>query len=79
MGPGNWGICGNKSLVENGGWTSNGIPYKNGEIISLSGYNGVISYSINYEDNSKYLYDMKTSNLYIAASLNLGDELEFVC
>ena len=76
MGLGSWGIAGNASLGEDGKW-SNGNGYKEGDIVTIEGNNGVISYHINDEPN-EYKYDMKTSTLFLGVTLNKGDQLELL-
>jgi len=78
FGKGSWGICGQGSLGQEGNWTT-GKTYKEGDIVTITGDNGVISYSVNDEDNSSFKYDMKTTNLYLGATFYYkGDELEII-
>jgi len=67
MGTGNWGIASNGSLGEEGNWKS-GLTYQAGDIVTLKGEDGVISYAVN-DKWADYTYTMKTSELYLSASL----------
>ena len=78
LGPGNWGIAGSKVLGEEGNWRYDSLPFNLNDILTISGNNGVIRYTVNDQDNSSYQYDMKTTNLYLAASLNEGDIMEIL-
>jgi len=72
-----WGIAGNASLGENGKW-STGKTYKVGDVVTISGNNGIISYHINDDDNSSYQYDMGTTTLYFGVSMNDNQTLELL-
>ena len=72
-----WGIAGNNSLGEMHIWTT-GKGYKIGDVVTISGNNGIISYRINNIDNSSYQFDMGTTNLYFAVTLNNEDSLELL-
>ena len=72
-----WGIAGNSSLGENGKWTT-GKTYKEGDVVTISGNNGIISYHINDDDNSSYQYDMGTSTLYFGVSMHDNQTLELL-
>ena len=76
-GKGRWGISGNASVFADGKW-SRGKTYQVGDIITISGNNGFISYQINDDDNSSYQYNMNTTTLYFGISANEGDILELV-
>jgi len=77
MGRGSWGIAGNASLGEDGKW-SNGKRYQEGDIVTISGNNGFVTYHINNDDNSIYQYNMNTTTLYFGVTTNDGDILELL-
>jgi len=72
-----WGIAGNASLGEHHQW-KHGKTYEEGDIVTISGNNGVISYHISDDDNSSYQFDMGTTTLYLAVSLSQGFTLELL-
>ena len=77
MGPGNWGLASNGSLGVEGSWNT-GSSFKDGDIFTLTGNDGIIGYSINEIENS-YQYDMKTSDLYLSFTFYYeGDSIEIL-
>ena len=78
MGNGNWGIASNGSLGEKGTWKS-GKSYKSGDIVTIKGEDGIITYAVNDEWDTSYSCDMNTTELYIAASLYYkGNQIEII-
>jgi len=77
MGKGNWGIASNGSLGNNGSWTS-GKTYNTGDIVTIKGEDGEISYAVNDVFDEKK-YHMDTTELYLSFTLYYtGDELEIL-
>jgi len=77
-GQGTWAISPSTYIGEDGKNTQQGIGYKEGDIITFTGSNGVVTYMKNHEPNS-YSYDMKTTNLYPAFTLyGVGDQYEIL-
>lgn len=74
MGQGNWGIASNGSLGENGSWKS-GKAFNTGDVLTLKGENGVITYAVNGEFQT-YQFDLGTSELYLAFTFYYEDEIE---
>lgn len=79
MGEGNWGIASNGAIGEEGKWRDeSGKTYNTGDILTIKGNNGVITYAINdiFED---YSYDMKTTELYLSFTLYYSEnEIEIL-
>jgi hypothetical protein len=65
FGSGNWGLAGNGALGEGGQWTQ-GLEFKEGDIINLIGKGSVITYMINEESPpGDYKYDLGKKPLYL--------------
>jgi len=78
-GKGNWGIAGCGTLGEEGSSKTVKTLFKEGDILTITGVNGLISYRVKDEDNSSYQYDMKTTHLFLGASMYYkGDQLEII-
>ena len=80
LGPGNWGIAGNESLGEEGKWSSRQcLGFDIGDEIIIKGENGVISYSVNGNNDNNYSYDLRTTELYLSFSFYFeNDTIEII-
>lgn len=77
LGKGNWGIACNGSLGENGSWKT-GKGYVSGDIVTIKGQSGMISYAIN-DDWQNYCFQMEEEELFLAASFYYsGDRIEIL-
>jgi hypothetical protein len=75
MGNGNWGLAGNGSLGEQGKWVR-GQPYSEGDILTISGSGGIISYKVNSSEATKnYSHNMGNKLLYFAISFFYEDDI----
>ena len=75
---GNWAIAATGTVYEEGKCKSNNLSYKEGDILTIKGENGLITYRVNDID-SKYQYDLKTPKLFLGVSLYyINDKLEIL-
>jgi hypothetical protein len=78
-GPGNWGISGTGTVGQGGSWASATCNYKQGDIITFFGKNGVITFAVNGVLNTSYSYHVGSDKLYLAVTLYYKDDcLEIV-
>lgn len=75
LGQGNWGLAGNGSLGEQGRW-SRGLAYTEGDILTISGNSGILTYSVNNSELTKnYSHNLGNKNLYFAISYYYEDDI----
>jgi len=80
-GKGTWGINSNKAKGEEGKWNTGGggLGFKEGDVFTINGDNGVITYSVNDKEHKDYKYDLKTTELYLAVTSHYkGDSVEII-
>ena len=79
MGTGNWGLAGNGSLGEQGKWAK-GYAYAEGDVLTIYGNEGTISYKINHNSETKnYSYNLSNNPLYFGISFFYeGDILQLI-